>query len=44
MKDGDKKWEESWRWKTKKLQGNVPSSTEMMWMRDGKKQPGINAH
>lgn len=44
MKDVDKKWEKSWQWKTKKLQGNVPSSTEIMWMGDGKKQPGINAH
>lgn len=34
----DKKWEKSWQQKTKKLQGNVPSSTEMIQMADGKKQ------
>lgn len=29
---------------TEKLQENVPSSAEMIWMGDGKKQPGINSH
>lgn len=29
---------------TKKLQGNVPSSTEIIWMGNGKKQPDINPH
>lgn len=26
------------------MQGNVPSSAEMIWMGYGKKQPGINSH